>query len=201
MLTVEDFLTVPLRRLQRLRGVGNSTRREIATAVKLLREQLGSPPQADVPTGMIEAASPTEQLDVGSLSVDLLAQRILRTNARDGEAAQRTLRVFLGLEPTVEHHWPSQADVARCLEVTRARISQLVGKFQQRWSKDPAMTRLRAEIAEILHAAGGVMSVDELGEAVLAARGSVQDEPYRTQLAAAVTRAAAECAPWGYNIV
>ena len=41
ILTVEDLLTVPLRRLQRLRGVGNTTRREIAAAVKLLREQLG----------------------------------------------------------------------------------------------------------------------------------------------------------------
>ena len=130
VLTVEDLLTVPLRRLQRLRGVGNTTRREIATAVKLLREQLGSPQHADVPGGITEAASPTDQLDVGSLSVDLLAQRLMRTSARDGEATQRTLRALLGLEPTVDNRWPSQADVARCLEVTRARIGQLVGKFQ-----------------------------------------------------------------------
>ena len=192
ILTVEDLLTVPLRRLQRLRGVGNTTRREISTAVKLLREQLGNPKQADVPAGMTEAASPTDQLDVGSLSVDLLAQRLMRTSARDGEAAQRTLRALLGLEPSLDNSWPSQADVARCIEVTRARIGQLVGKFQQRWSKDPAMTKLRAEVADILYAAGGVMSVGELCEAVLGARGSVQDEPYRTKLATAVTRAAVE---------
>ena len=54
------------------------------------------------------------------------------------------------------------------------------------------MTKLRAEVADILHAAGGVMSVGELCEAVLTARGSVQDEPYRTKLATAVTRAAVE---------
>jgi hypothetical protein len=82
--------------------------------------------------------------------------------------------------------------VARCIEVTRARIGQLIGKFQQRWSKDPAMTKLRAEVVDILHAAGGVMSVGELCEAVLTARGSVQDEPHRTKLATAVTRAAVE---------
>jgi serine/threonine protein kinase len=192
LLTVEDLLTVPLRRLQRLRGVGNITRREIATAVKLLREQLGNPQHADVPTGLAEATASTDQLDVGSLSVDLLAQRIMRPGARDGEAAQRTLQAFLGLEPTVDNRWPSQADVARCLEVSRTRIGQLVGKWQQRWSKDPAMTKLRAEVADILHAAGGVMSVGELCEAVLTARGSVQDEPYRAQLATAVTRAAVE---------
>ncbi len=78
ILTVEDFLTVPLRRLLQLWGVGNTTRREIATAVKLLREQLGSPQQADIPAGTAEAAAPTDQLDVGSLSVDLLAQCIMR---------------------------------------------------------------------------------------------------------------------------
>ena len=43
LLTVEDLLTVPMRRLLRLRGVGNKTRREIVTAVRLLRERLGSP--------------------------------------------------------------------------------------------------------------------------------------------------------------
>ena len=192
ILTVEDLLTVPLRRLLRLRGVGNKTRREIATAVKLLRERLGSPQPADVPAGMAAAASPTDQLDVSSLSVDLLAQRLLRPSACDGEAAQRTLQTLLGLDPALDNRWPSQADVARCIDVTRARIGQLVGKFQQRWAKDPAMTRLRAEVADILHAAGGVMAVGELCEAVLTARGSVQDEPYRTRLATAVTRAAIE---------
>src|SRR5262249_52697286 len=83
ILTVEELLTVPLRRLQRLCGVGNTTRREIATAVRLLRdcvgggargpflrEQLGSPQPADGPTSMAEAVAPTDQLDVGSLSVD-----------------------------------------------------------------------------------------------------------------------------------
>ena len=61
ILTVEDLLTVPLWRLQRLRGVGNTTRREIATAVKLLREALGNPQHADAPAGMPETASPTDQ--------------------------------------------------------------------------------------------------------------------------------------------
>jgi serine/threonine protein kinase len=192
LLTVEDLLTVPLRRLLRLRGVGNKTRREIATAVKLLRERLGSPQPADSPPGMAAVEAPTGPLDVSSLSVDLLAQRLLRTSARDGEAAQHTLQALLGLNPALDNRWPSQADVARCLDVSRARTGQLVGKCQQRWSKDPAMTRLRTEVADTLHAAGGVMAVGELCEAVLTARGSVQDAPYRTRLATAVTRAAVE---------
>jgi serine/threonine protein kinase len=192
LLTVEDLLTVPMRRLLRLRGVGNKTRREIATAVQILRERLGSPKPTDVPMGSAEAEPQSEQLDVGSLSVDLLAQRITRTSTRDGEAARRALQALLGLDPNLDDPWPSQADVAHCVEVTRARIGQLVGKFQQRWSKDPAITKLRADVADILQAAGGVMSVRELSEAVLMARGSVQDEPHRAKLATAVTRAAVE---------
>ncbi|ETW94678.1 MAG: hypothetical protein ETSY1_33780, partial [Candidatus Entotheonella factor] len=47
ILMVEDLLTVPLRRLHRLRGVGNKTRREILIAVKLLRDQLGKPSRTD----------------------------------------------------------------------------------------------------------------------------------------------------------
>jgi serine/threonine protein kinase len=192
ILTVEDLLTVPLRRLQRLRGVGNITRREIAAAVKLLRAQLGDPqPAADL-VGKVETTAATEPRDVGSLSVDLLAQRLMRPGARDGATMQRTLRALLGLDPALENPWPSQADVARGLEVTRARIGQLVGTCQQRWAKDSAVTRLRADVMEILPAAGGVMAIGELCEAVLAARGSVQDEPQRTRLAMAVTRAAVE---------
>ena len=192
ILTVEDLLTVPLWRLQRLRGVGNTTRRDIAAAVKLLREALGNPQPADAPAGMPETASSTDQRDIASLSIDLLAQRIMRTSARDDAVAQRTLQALLGLAPSLDTRWPGQADVARCLAVTRAQIAQLVGKFHQRWSKDPAITKLRTEVADILHAAGGVMAVGELCEAMLTARGSVQDEPHRTQLATAVARAAAE---------
>jgi serine/threonine protein kinase len=43
ILTVEDLLTVSMRRLLRLRGVGNKTRREISLAVKILRDRLGTP--------------------------------------------------------------------------------------------------------------------------------------------------------------
>jgi hypothetical protein len=191
ILTVEDLLTVPMRRLLRLRGVGNKTRREIGTAVRILRERLGRPNREPVPIAD-ETEPKSESLDVGSLSVDLLVERILKTSSREGESVQKTLRMLLGLDPAISGCWPSQSDVARRLDVTRARVGQIVGTLQSRWSKDPGLTKLRSDLAEIIAGQGGVMSVAELIEAVLLARGSSQDEPRRTQLAGAAVRAALE---------
>ncbi|MGQ4808745.1 Serine/threonine-protein kinase PknD [Candidatus Entotheonellaceae bacterium PAL068K] len=192
ILTIEELMTVPLQRLQRLRGVGNKTRREISTAVKILRQRLGSPNRSDMTRGGEAVEPQTELIDIGNLSVDLLAQRAKQTTSRDGEAARHTLQALLGLDPQLHDSWPSQSDVARYIAVTRARIGQFVGKFQQRWAKEPAITKLRGDIVDILTAAGGVMSVSELSAAVLVARGSVRDEPCRSRLATAVTRAALE---------
>ena len=71
-------------------------------------------------------------------------------------------------------------------------FGQLVSKFQKRWAKDSAITQFRRDLIDLLKRAGGVMSLEELATAVLAARGSVQDEPIRTRRAFAVLRAAVE---------
>ena len=72
--------------------------------------------------------------------------------------------------------------MARLLEVTRARVGQILSKLQDRWARDPAITRLRTDIVEIMAGQGGIMTVPELVEAVLVARGSSQEGPRRTQL-------------------
>jgi hypothetical protein len=192
ILTVEDLLTVPMRRLMRLRGVGNKTRLEIVSAVKILRERLSTPVPVDTPASDIESASQADAVDTGHLSVDLLVQRLLRTGAREGEVTQRTRQILLGLDAELTQVWPTQADIARCVEVTRGRVGQIVGKLHQGWSREKAITQLRADIVDMLQAAGGVMSIGELSAAVLMARGSVQDDPQRTRLATAATRAAVE---------
>jgi hypothetical protein len=112
-----------------------------------------------------------------------------RTNDRTPD---RFVPILLGLDPRVGNRWPSQADVARVADVTRARIGQVVGKLQTRWAKDPAITQLRSDLVEIVAGQGGVVTVPELVESVLLARGSSQDEPRRTQLSGAVVRAAVE---------
>jgi len=190
ILTVEDLLTVPIRVLLRLRGVGNLTRREISAAVKILRERLGTPSRATRTADQPEP--PPEMLDLAALGVDLLADRLQSIGARESETVHRTLQVFLGLDPQIADRWPSQTDVARLLEVTRARVGQILGKLRDRWARDPAITQLRADMVDIVAGQGGVMTVPELVEAVLLARGSSQDEPRRTQFGVAVVRAAVE---------
>ena len=196
ILTVEDLLSVPVRKLQRLRGVGNTTRREIATVVSILREQLDSPPSIgnldSLDNLAEEPVSPTEPIEYGSLSIDLLAKRITSGGTRDGETTRRALHALLGLESELKDSWPSQSDVAQNLDISRARVGQHIGKFLSRWSKEPALTKLRSDMVDILTRAGGVMVAAELAEALLLARGSSQDEPLRTQLAIAVARAGVE---------
>lgn len=192
VLTVEDLLTVSMRRLLRLRGVGNKTRREITTAVKVLRNRLGHP-QASTQAVVMEEAEEATTDDLSRLSVDLLAQRLTRTGPRDGETARQTVTALLGLEDSLPKVWPSQSDVARFLNISRARVGQIVGKVVDRWAnKDKALTRLREDIAGLLAAAGGVMTAVELSEAILTARGSVLEEPQRSRLARATARAAVE---------
>jgi serine/threonine protein kinase len=192
VLTVEDLLTIPLRRLQRLRGVGNKTRREISAAVRLLRDRLGSPQHDATELPPDSTTGDEEPANVAELSVDLIAQRLTRSSARDGDTARLAIAALLGLDRSLDDPWPSQTEIARHTNVTRARIGQLVGKFQARWAKDTAITQLRADVAEFLDRAGGVMAMAELAEAILADRGSVQDEPIRTQLATALGRACVE---------
>lgn len=195
VLTVGQLLAMPVRVLTRLRGVGNKTRREILTTVKLLREQLHAPPPLED-----EGPSPDEGVQPASFplhpsetpGVDLLFQVSTDPGARAGEAARRTLSALLGLDPGLEEPWPGQAEISRFLGVTRARTGQLAGKFQQRWAREPAITRLRADVALVLEGAGGVMTPAELAAALLLSRGSIHDEPQRTQRALAVARVAVE---------
>ena len=194
VITVGHLLTVPIRRLQRLRGVGNKTRREIMTAVRILRERLGSPATSgtkDEPDSE-EAGLSLGPIDPATFSIDLLTQRVLRVGIRDSDTTQHTACALLGLDPAVPSPWPSQAEVADALKVTRGRIGQIVAKLTVRWTKDPAITLVRSSVVELLKASGGIQTVDELAEALLSSRGSSEDEPLRTQRARAVARATVE---------
>ena len=126
-------------------------------------------------------------LDLAALGVDLLADRLQSIGARESETVHRTLQVLLnlpshrrqmaGTQTVGEGLWPSQTDVARLLEVTRARVGQILGKLQDRWARDPAITQLRTDMVDIVAGQGGVMTVPEMVEAVLLARGSSQEDP------------------------
>lgn len=221
VLSVRDLLAFPPKRLHRMPGVGAKTRREITEVMKILRGRLGVPSQvpATVLKGPeTEAGEPEPAI----VSVDLLAKRVLgplatiqgpwspaetsggalfaaeaplrqdRTSDKGQRTKDRFLLAFLGLDPELTAPWPNQNDVGIHLGVTRGRVGQLATAAQERWRREPSITRLRSDVAELLKTGGGVMTAEDLSGAVLLARGSAEDEPRRTRLAQAVTRAAVE---------
>jgi serine/threonine protein kinase len=197
ILTVEELIGTNRQKLQKMRGVGNRTRREITAARSYLRKRLGNASSTSPlngsgaepeGTGIVE---PVDEKLIDRLSIDQLVIRVTKTGKNDGESSRTTMLSFLGLEDE-NLLWPSQAEVAPIVNVTRGRIGQLVGKFQARWCKDAALTKMRSDLVEILITAGGVLALRELAEALLVARGSVEDDPRRTQYALAVARACTE---------
>jgi serine/threonine protein kinase len=194
VLTVNDLLRAPIIKLHRIRGVGQKTRREITDAVAALRERLG-PPEGD-PLSLETVTPPeSEETDPGTAapSVDRMAEALLRSRERrGGESARSIIRALLGLSEGPAGPWPTQADAGRALNLSRARVGQVLTDYLGRWKRNAAVTGLRKEMEEILKVNGGAMSLREMADALLAARGSVQVEPLRSRLAMALVRAAAE---------
>ncbi|MFP4309213.1 MAG: BREX system serine/threonine kinase PglW [Desulfococcaceae bacterium] len=199
VLTVADLLREPITRLFRMRGVGQKTRREITEAVQVLRARLGRPESEPLSSSADLSVNESEEngAEPASPGVDLLADRITRyRGTRDPEARKRIIRALLGLgegeSGETADPWPTQAETARRLEMSRARVGQVLTAFRERWRKNSLVTGLRDDLAAILHSNGGVMTLPEMVEAVLTARGSAQEAPLRARLAGAVIRAAAE---------
>lgn len=193
VLKVADLLTTPGRKLARMRGVGNKTRKRILSATKILRKRLRL--GVETTNGSViedtftyEGRVPKEQL-----SIDMLVQRILKAKSRSRNATETTaLEALLGLDDRIESTWPSQSEVAPLAGVTRGRVSQILGDAVKRWRKDPTITVVRDEISNVLDQNGGVMSSEELCQWLRTARGSLEDDPLATRRARAVTRAAIE---------
>ena len=189
VLSVRNLLAFPSRRLSRLRGVGNKTRREITAAVKTLRDRLGT----TKPTTHLDQETETAVVEPAVASVDVVVKRITRTNPRGrSDTEKRFVLAFLGLDPQFDNPWPARGDVAEYLDVTLGRIGQLVPAAQERWRRDAVVTSLRGELAEIVARNGGIVAAEELAAAILLSRGSVEDDPLRSRLAMSAVRAAME---------
>ena len=190
--TVHDLLRFPLIQVNRMRGVGIRTRRELTDLVRRLAERF--PDAAAAPKVPSAGADADVPVDAGHASVDELRRLLLpagRTaqSRRDAELAA----ALLGLSGDApDAPWPSQSDVARALGVTPVAVSQTAARSRRRWTKLGALTRLPHDVVEMLEAHGNVMTRPELAAAVLARRGSVQEEPLRSCHPGACVRAAVE---------
>ena len=196
--SVGELLPLTIGQLTSTPGIGTKTRREIGNLLRELRALL--PVESEAAALDSERRAATETLtdeDAARYSVDRLLTAALpaRTTKRD-EPSRHQLAVFLGLEAPAAGAplgaWASQTDVATALDLTRARIGQVIAKARERWGKQPALNQLRDDVARLLEEQGGLMTADEVVAGVLALRGSSAEEPRRSLLARAVTRVAIE---------
>jgi serine/threonine protein kinase len=193
VLTVLDLLKTPTTTIWAMRGVGHKTRRELGDLVKRVGERF--PNLASTPKRIaVPEASPTE-VEPTVQGIDLIVDRLIPKRTAEGGSEARVLRLVLGLDDRpagLEGEWPTQTDVAMATGITRARVSQLVGRARERWAKEAAVTSLRATVASELERNGRVMTARELADILLARRGSVQTGEVRRRWGLAAGRAAVE---------
>lgn len=195
LVNVRDFLLFPIFRLNRLRGVGKKTVRELTSLHAELKPRFpdlksSSRSRATESNGDADGAEP----EVSTL--ELVAQQILAGGEKgEGPTGRDTLRTVLAL-PTERvpepPFWPSQVEVAKLLDVSRQRVGQAVAGGRERWRRNVSLTSVRQIMVELVTAQGGVMTVQEFAQALLTARGSGENEPERTRTALAIARAAVE---------
>lgn len=197
VITVQDLLQFQMRKLRRLPGVSSKTRQELTHWHSALRKRFQDAEDAVQVTNPSTGTSTTSEApELEVASVDLIAQQVAGAAPRGNAKAERAiLHAFIGWDAVGTQKaiaWTNQTETANRLGLTRARISQVVIKARERWQKNPSITSLRNTLAEFLEASSGVLTLSELCDAVLAARGSGEDEPKRSQLATVIIRAAVE---------
>lgn len=204
--TVADLLhpKVELGNLTHMRGVGAKTRDEIVDAARYLRARFAaSAPEDERPEAESEPkTAPEPETAPGLDDLPALADLLL-PKSRKG-SARATATLLLGWPPDEAGDdasaelgtWPTQSEVARALDLTRARIGQLLTRQRKRWGEMPALDAVRDEIHARLGGQGGVMTAAEAAESLAgdaAAEAKTDEERRRHGLAGrAVLRAAWE---------
>lgn len=181
--TVNQLLGTDRLKFRYLKGVGDRIRLEIrlrAKDLERLRPEL-------VPGATSQEAN-------GRASVDRLAEQLVaRRPAGDEKPEDRILARYLGLEPEDTPAWPSAGDVALATAAPRSAVAAAVEAARTRWHKSGDLNALREDMHSLLQDLGGVASLDEMSERLLAVRGSAQeDSSERNRRAQAVIRAAVE---------
>lgn len=192
VVTIADLLRYPIGRIRRMRGVGYKTSQE---AVELYQQLHDRFPDIESRERIDEAAkdAPSEP---ELASVDLIARRLILAAGKLESSEREIQERFLGWKTPDDDpsalRWPSQTDLGEQVNVTRARVGQVVTSAREKWLKNPSITRLREAIHATLLAQGGVTTHLELIRLVLLIRGSTLSESDSLRMASIATRAAVE---------
>lgn len=188
--TVGDLVGVNRSQVRVWPGVGKETRAELSEVIRILQERFPLD---------LDAQPPPQDGVVDRASIDsVFAQIMPRANRIQDPQRLQFLNEYLGrldAEKSVDAwgvHWPSPLSVSGHIGIDVGMVRQLQEKALAQWSKQPAITELRDEIAELLAEQGGVMTALEVAEALLLRRGSLLESPDRERRAQAVTRAAVD---------
>jgi hypothetical protein len=132
--------------------------------------------------------------DGSRASIDRLAEQLIaKRPAGDGKPEDRILARLLSIEPDNAPAWPNAGQVAIEASTARSAVADVLEAARDRWKKSHDLNAVRADLFGMIEAAGNVASLEELSEQLLAARGSVEDDPKeRARRVRAVLRAAVE---------
>lgn len=188
VLTVNDLLRYPSSDILMMKRVGDQFRREIIGFIAELRQRF-----PDVTTKI----TPSTTDEDGTPSLERLHNRVLGTRSAKQETDWNIRCALLNvLAPTGSPTdlWPSQSEVADALDVTRAKIGQLLAADQKRWGKDSLQNAYRNELFEHIQRLGGVATVAELIDLTILLRPAADttDTEGQQRLASAIARAAIE---------
>ncbi|MFI1952994.1 BREX system serine/threonine kinase PglW [Streptomyces xinghaiensis] len=164
-------------------------------------EQLTAAESALVgPLATTDAAGGLPDRALRSASLDLLATIFVPVVNNNGSNRNKAEMVRLLLRLPDEHGtlpdigvWPKQKDVAEALGLSAGRIPQMLREERKRWTADPTVAALRAEILDLLAGMGRVASAVEIADALAVRRGSrLSEREQRRALALAAVRAVVE---------
>lgn len=170
VVTVGDVLGVHPVKINGIRGLGETYRKEIQARIGQWRTALRP---AALAAG-VEVA----------LGVDRLVSNLLEMLPAGDEPLARAL-LGLGDGPA----WPTAAEVAAGSQTTRERITAMVDDAAAAWSKHQPFLTARNELTSIVQNAGRVMAVPEAVAALVTVRGSTLDGDARTSHGTALVRA------------
>ena len=192
VVTIADLLRYPIGRIRRMRGVGYKTSQEAVELYQQLHERF---PDIESRERIDEAAKDASS-EPDLASVDLIARQLIVAAGKQETSEREIQERFLGWKTPEDDpsalRWPSQTDLGNDVDVTRARVGQVVTRAREKWLKNPSITYLRESIHATLLSQGGVTTHLELIRLNLLLRGSTLSEPDSLRMASIATRAAVE---------
>ncbi len=173
VVTVGDVLGVHPVKINGIRGLGETYRKEIQARIGQWRTAL-------------RPAEPSSGLEV-ALGVDRVVNNLVNFLPAGDKPLARAL---LGLGDG--QAWPTASEVATDFQTTRERVTSVVDEAVAEWSKHQPFLAARNELSDILRNAGRVMTVPEAVAALITLRGSTLDGDARTIHGTALVRAIVE---------